>query len=218
MHYSPERWTDFVRNLTPPGEASLMRAHLDSGCKSCQKTVDWLNSIVAIVAAVPSFEDPPLPLIQQAKSAFRPLRLTPEWMEPFKPTLMAQLVHVSWGDWVSHGVRSGSANPERLLFRAGAYSIDLTIDHGVASTEPGEIVGQIVDEQGTANLGLLKGVLVQLCAGGRILGETEANQFGEFVLQRPGTRASRLRFALPIQGVKIELQLKVPKSSRRNEK
>ena len=184
-----------------------MREHLNDGCEACAKTVHWLQAVVQTVAVSP-YDDPPLDLVTSAKAVFRPLRNEQPvgWMERLE-TLVASLALVSSGDWLPQGVRSGGPAGQRLLYRAGRYAIDLAMDQGAPFGEVAEIVGQIVDEQ-QLDTGTLNGVLVQLWIGDRVLGETETNQFGEFVLQRPTSKAAVLRFALSGQGKQIELRIK----------
>lgn len=208
-HYSSEQWSDFVREIAEPRVAIRMRGHLDGGCEECAKTVGWLQTVVHTVAESP-YDDPPAELMLRAKAIFNPSRReqTAGWREVLE-TMVASLVLESSGDWLPAGVRSGGSAGQRLLYRAGSYAIDLTMDPGAPYGEVAEIVGQIVDEQDMApELGMLRGIPVQLWMGDRVLGETETNQFGEFVLQRPTAKAAVLRFALTGAGKQIEIPIK----------
>jgi hypothetical protein len=214
-HYSPEQWSDFVRQTIDPQQASLMRAHLDGGCDSCAKTVHWLRTVVQTIHASSVDDVPPAGLIAQAKAVFRPRRNERQagWWEHLE-TLAASLSTVSSGEWLPQGVRSAGSVGQRFVYRAGSYAIDLTMDQGSELGEVGEIVGQIVDEE-HVNAEALDRVLVQLWVGDRVLGETETNRFGEFVLQRPTSKAAILRFALTGQGKQIELRLRSEKENRK---
>jgi hypothetical protein len=216
QHYSTEQWADFVRQVGEHDQILQMKAHLAGGCGSCAKTVQWLQAVVQAVAFSTIDEVPPAAWVAEAKSVFRQQRAEqPQtgWREQLE-TLVARLSMVSSGEWLPYGVRSAGMAGQRLVYRAGRYAIDLTMDQGTELGEVGEIVGQIVDEQ-QVDAGTLGRVLVQLWIGDRVLGETETNRFGEFVLQRPTSSAAVLRFALTGQGKQIELRLKNTREHRK---
>jgi hypothetical protein len=214
QHFSPEQWADFVRQIADPREAASMREHLNGGCDLCAKTVHWLQTVVQTVADSVC-DDPPPALVEKAKAVFHPRRReqSANWIEGLE-TMVATLALVSSGDWLPQGVRSGGSTGQRLLYRAGIYAIDLTMDQAAQFGEVAEIVGQIVDEQ-QLDAGTLNGVLVQLWIGDRVFGETETNQYGEFVLQRPTSKAAVLRFLLTGQGKQIELRIRNEKEQSR---
>ncbi len=210
-HYSPEQWADYARDLLSPETREPMALHLQSGCEQCRRTLEWLQSVTRNAAA--TLHDPPAHLVSQAKAIF-PSARQPQaqpsikgWFEEFE-TLLANLVMVNAADLRPQGVRSGSAAasaPERLVYKAGQYTVDLTMDEGVRFGQPGEIIGQINDETGQA---ALEGTVVQLHSGGKVLGETETNAFGEFLLQRPSRKPATLRFAVRSRKQKVELRLR----------
>lgn len=212
-HYSPEQWADYARDLFSPEASEQMALHLQTGCEQCRRTLDWLQSVTRNAAA--TLPDPPAHLVSQAKGIFpsvRPPQAQPsikDWFEEFE-TLLANLVMVNAADLRPQGVRSGSAAAsapaaERLVYKAGQYTVDLTMDEGVRFGQPGEIIGQINDESGQA---ALEGTVVQLHSGGKVLGETETNAFGEFLLQRPSRQSATLRFAVRSRSQKVELRLR----------
>lgn len=174
-----------------------MQAHLEQGCQSCGQTVQWLRSVVHSVASMRRDVDPPASLVAQAKAIFRPVAesgRSSSWMENLE-TVVAHLVMVSSGDWLPAGVRStGSPVGERLLYRAAPYTIEMTFDPAESWDGSSEIVGQITDDRAVDPDGM-GGILVQVWAGERLLGESETNPFGEFVTSRPQSANAVMRFA-----------------------
>jgi hypothetical protein len=187
-----------------------MALHLQTECEQCRRTLDWLQSLTRNAAS--TLHDPPAHLLTQAKAIFPSVRQRQEqrsirnWFEDFE-TLLASLVMVNAADLRPQGVRSGSASSaaERLVYKAGDYTVDLTMDEGVRFGQAGEIIGQINDEAGETPL---EGIVVQLQSGGKVLGETETNAFGEFLLQRPSRKPATLRFAVRSRRQKVELRLR----------
>lgn len=187
-----------------------MALHLHAGCEECRRTLDWLQSVTRNAAS--TFPDPPAHLLSQAKAIFPSVRPRQEqrsikgWFEEFE-TLLANLVTINAADWRPQGVRSGSeaTAAERLVYKAGRYTVDLTMDEGVRFGQVGEIIGQINDEAGQTPL---EGIVVQLHSAGKVLGETETNAFGEFLLQRPSRKPATLRFAVRSRRQKVELRLR----------
>ena len=95
---------------------------------------------------------------------------------------------------------------DRLLFRAGDYSVDLKLEPPSAS-DAGEIIGQIANlEDHAANM---DGVLVQMVVSGNTIGETSTNRFGEFLMEYPSKATATLRFALKHHGQRIDLPLRL---------
>lgn len=200
QHFHSEQWADFVRNVTPEGERAAMQRHLDAGCTECAQSVVWLRSVVA--AAATSVEAP-MEIVSRAKAIFGASAATGGWFEKLE-VAVAELVFTSYGDWLPSGVRAGGGIGERRVFKTSGYSVDLTMDEGLSFGQIGEIVGQISTEDPEI---MLDKVIVQLRVAGKLLGETETNKFGEFVMQRPTSRAATLQFALTRQGKRIDVRL-----------
>lgn len=204
-HFPESDWADLARGLIASERAGEMRRHLESGCSSC--TSDWvLMSTLADFASQNSETNPPQADLQKAYSLFQPAPLN--WVEDLQP-LTASLVSRTRLDGQLAGVRAvaddlHSAAGERLLFRAGDYSVDVKLEEPSASGT-GEIVGQIIRE--TGDLSGLGGILVQLVTPAQTLGETSTNQFGEFLMDRPVRKRTILRFALKEEGLRIEVPL-----------
>lgn len=202
-HFSAEEWSDYVRGLSPPGERTQMQEHLDSGCEPCRATVGWLTEI-AILAAQDVAVEPPEQVVMRAHAIFT----APEprdWIERLEQ-LAAELVFDSERDLQPAGVRSVESGAVRLLYRAGDYSIELMLEPAEGSCE---IIGQIANETNQSDD--LNGAVVQIVSAGQTLGETETNQFGEFMIEQPDSRSAILRVAVKRYGKKIDLPLRYPK-------
>ena len=198
-HFSAEKWSDFVRGVTPPRERDGMQAHLDSGCRQCRDEVAWLEQVKE-AAALDRTNDPPIELGASAHAIFQ----APEpkdWMDQLEQ-LAAELVFDSRNELQPAGVRSVETARVRLEYRAGAYSVDLQIEPLDASLD---IVGQIAGVGGRT--GDLDGAVVQIVAGGRTLAETLTNQFGEFIIEQPRNRNTVLRIFLKRFAQRIDLPL-----------
>jgi hypothetical protein len=203
-HFTEQRWADFVRGLASDRERREIELHLET-CDGCQLIANRLGLVVRMGASESVLEVPE-DTVQRARLVFESSPGT-GWTESF-PTLVAELVSSTREDWQLAGVRSAEGNLEgsagdRLLFRAGDYSVDLKVEPP-STADRGEIIGQISnDEDRTESL---EGVLVQMVVLGRTIGETETNRFGEFLMDYP-RKSATLRFVLKHRGQRIDLAL-----------
>ena len=210
-HYSDERWSDYVRRLVDPGTSVLMKMHLDSGCAECQSAVQAFELLSSAAASDRAFEVPSA-LVSQAKAMFEPVAFT-SWIERLE-IIKAQFVASIDSNFQLAGVRSAATQMEtsgdRILFRAGSYSVDLKIEPA-AGGEGGEIIGQISSSLSKPSVEpVMDGVLVQLVSSpGKTLGETTTNRFGEFLIDYAGQKNVTLRFALKQQNQRIDVPLKL---------
>lgn len=207
-HYNDGKWTDFVRQLLPAAERAAMQDHLDS-CQTCRLTVGCLEATKQ-VAAIDSQISVPPEVAARARALFDKTKPERSWFKGLRQ-LAAELVFDSSRDLLPAGMRfggtPGTAEPRHISYRAGEYDVHLRLeptDAGVA-----EIVGQVVSRQVQAVP--MEGLLVQVIAGGRTVGETETNRFGEFVLERPVRPTVTLRISLRDAGCRIELPLRTVK-------
>ena len=86
-HFDIIEWTDYVRGLAEESDRQEMSAHLESGCASCTRTVDLLQSVVE-VARVESELSPPVYAVRAVKNSFRISSPDKQsWLEPIKLAL-----------------------------------------------------------------------------------------------------------------------------------
>ena len=213
VHFTDERWSDFVRGAVSEDERLSMDAHLQSGCRDCGAAMTAFAA-VARLAAEDSAQLVPQLSVDRAKALFEanPSR---SWIDKCT-AIQAEFMSAMSDNWQLAGVRSGGSEArdsagDRMLFRAGDYSVDLKLD-APAGTEGGEIIGQISCEP--ANLESVNGVLVQMLSGlGLTLGETTTNRFGEFFMDYAGQKNVTLRFAIKQRNQRIDLPLKLAKKT-----
>ena len=210
-HFSEQRWSDFVRGLADDAHHHEIQSHLDSGCQLCCAIERQLRSVAKLGASDRAL-DIPAEAVARARGLFDPAHssaavasTSTKWMDSLTP-ILAELVSSVRADWQLAGVRSSSAgvSGDRMLFRAGDYSVDLELEPPL-DHEAGEIIGQIANERNADDT--LEGIPVQMVVSGRILGETSTNSFGEFLMDYPAKKRVSLRFALKDRGQRIDLSL-----------
>mgnify|MGYP001221647323 CR=1 FL=1 len=204
-HLSVQQLVDYVRQLAPAASQELIREHLRS-CAACRASVEAFEPLVALAASDAQTEVP-VEAISRAQAIFEPRPADRSWIEGLQ-ALVAELVFDNGLQLHRVGVRSsaqaGSGAIRHLTYRAGEYNVDLQTE----TTGGGEveIVGQVAPLQSRGQN--LEGALVQVIVGGKTVGETETNRFGEFLLGRPFKLAGTLRIVLRQAGCRIELPLR----------
>lgn len=180
-----------------------MNSHLED-CADCRSTVAAFRALAGVIR---SDAQAPVPAgtVARAEALFPPPPEGRDWIEKLK-RLVAQPVFTANQDWLPAGVRSAStiegSGVRQVSYRAGEYEVDLRLE--AASAGRLEIAGQIARGSGR---GYLEGVLIQVISRGKTVGETETNQFGEFLLERPREAAESLRILLRSAGHRIDVPL-----------
>ncbi len=208
-HFSDEQWSDFVRGLLAAVDQAAMRTHLDSGCVPCGQSVRLFTAVAAAGAA--PVTEVPRQLTAAAVAVFKASIREHDWIEKLTP-LLPRLILGPGLHSQPAGVRSIGIESNRVVYRAGDYAVDLSLE----SSEPAdrrEMVGQITHEHEPEKA--LEGVIVQVLASGKTVSETATNKFGEFVIELPARNRAILRFALKQQGHRIDLPLKIPMTRSR---
>jgi hypothetical protein len=203
-HFNDSLWADFVRGVVNHDTRREMEAHLESGCATCQSAKQWLQRVEG-VAALDRKHAIPNRWIARAREVF-PLNGTNNtWIEDLVATI-GELVFETRFDAQPSGIRSlpTTATGGRMVFRAGDYRIHVSVESPTVG-EPGEIVGQISNDLDPPES--LEGIVVQAIAGGRMLSETTANRFGEFVIEYLFLEQATLRLASRERGLRIEVPL-----------
>ncbi len=171
--------------------------------------VKGLESLVK-VAALDAEVVIPLDVTARARALFQVQKPSRDWLETLRK-LAVELVSDNSLELQPAGVRSGTAAGipfvRQLTYRAGEYDVDLRLEPIAAGGS--EIVGQIANRRNDG--AQLEGSLVQVIAGGKTVGETETNRFGEFVIERPVRPNGTLRIALRQAGFQIDLPLRAGK-------
>ena len=171
-HFSTEEWADFVNRTASKTNLRKMQTHLDSGCKSCSKTLVFWQKVKTTAARETGYQVP-AELLAAANSAFATAgyRRRPKLNE-----VLAQLVFDSFATPAMAGVRSSVSSSRHLLYRSERYEIDILIEARPQSTL--SVAGQLL---GTAKLGTILNNLPLSLSNrrGRVV-QTSTNEFGEF--------------------------------------
>jgi Putative zinc-finger len=207
-HPGAEQWADFVRRLPMPTEQAALREHLDS-CPECRSVVEGLETLVKVAALDAEIVIPPS-VTARAYALFQVQTPSRDWLQALRK-LAAELVFDDRLDPLPAGLRSGTmaltAFVRQLTYRAGDYDVDLRLEPVAAGGS--EIAGQIANRHDHKEP--LEGSIVQVIAGGKTVGETETNRFGEFLLEQPVRPNGTLRIALRPGGFRIDLPLRAGK-------
>lgn len=175
-HLLEEDCVDLARGRTAgPGKAALA-AHLESGCRRCEKAVRLWEAVRHVADQEASYR-PPDAALRQARAAFA-LR-KPQGLVA-RVAGRAALVFDSLRQPLALGVRTASAGPRQLLYKAGRYTIRLRLEPS-EDAERTFIVGQILDELDPP--GPLQDIAVLALKGSRTLDRTLTNHMGEFLLE-----------------------------------
>ena len=199
-HFSDEHFCDFVRGLLPAADQVATQAHLDSGCESCAQTVGLFSSVSSAFLT-----DVPADLTAAALALFEPSSNETDWIEKLTPLVPRLILGPGMGLQLA-GIRAGDLTSARAVYRAGHYSVDLSLESPEAADRR-EMVGQISDELDPKKT--LDGVVVQVVSAGKTVSETATNRFGEFVIELPAKNRVVLRVALKQQGQRIDLPLQM---------
>jgi hypothetical protein len=192
-HYGPEQWADFVRQVAQPELRMAIQAHLQTGCRECRQTASLWEKVWT-VAVKEHLYSPQEAAVRLAKAVYVPQRRN-------APTLGERLAELIWDSMRQPqlaGVRSLTASPCQLIYRAGDYVIDLRVDSAPGS-ERFSLAGQILN---SANPGKAVAQIPVTLEGPKPVTVT-TNEFGEFHFDFDGGTAIRLNVNLTEGGTVI---------------
>jgi hypothetical protein len=198
-HFTVWQWADFVRGLVEAAPRSAMQAHLSSGCRRCEQSVQTLRGVVATAGSEALYE-PPEYALRYARAVF-------SLNEPEKfsvPRMIARLVHDSFLAPLPAGLRSQDRQSRHALYEAGTYYLDLQLEHQPRSGLV-TLIGQLEDRStppvSTAD------VPVRLMERNSLVASTLCNRFGEFHLEYAPARNLRLQVPLPDVRKRLDVPL-----------
>jgi hypothetical protein len=171
-HFTDEDWLEFARGSLSSSDRDAMETHLQHGCPDCARLRACWEKTVETAHRGRGYEAP-LETIQAAEAAFE------DWRKRFVLPARARRARPFFDSLLEPlpaGVRHGAEPPRRILHRWGQWRIDLRLE-----SEPGDrlaITGQVLKPGWQPQEDARTGVL--LLSHDRIVGETEANTFGEF--------------------------------------
>lgn len=171
-HYTLAEWTDFARGLCRQAEAGAMRAHLDGGCRRCQRRVATVRRVLDLARA--GDPAPPGYAVRSAKALFalgRPERRS-RWL-----TLPVTLRFDSAVVSAAAGTRGARAPERHLLYESGRYTLDLLLGGGESAQAV--IAGQLLERPGEP----LARVPAYLVDGGSVVTCSVTDEMGGFELR-----------------------------------
>ena len=138
-----EQLIDSFDNVLSEPEATLVAAHLASGCPACTETRGWYQQFRNVTASDDTVAAPAWVFKRAVKIFDRALHRR-------KPgttigDLIASLVFDSFARPALAGVRSTETVNRQLLYRAGDYSIDLQIVRSERARA--DLMGQVLKER-----------------------------------------------------------------------
>jgi hypothetical protein len=174
-HYHAKDWIDFTRGTLAPEQKSEMQEHLDGGCVPCKQEMNlwtWMKDFGSHESA----NEPPAAVVNIVKAAItgQPKKARNLMRE------IAELVFDSFSQPQVAGVRSTSAAPRQLLYRAGAVMIDMRLEN-TTDSDRFALTGQLLTAGEKKHA--LRQVPVHLLSGINELASTSTNQFGEFFFE-----------------------------------
>ncbi len=182
-HYSSEKWADYSRGTTGKREASLMKRHLESGCKKCRQMAEMWSGVIRLAQKEGGYK-PPENAVRVAKSYFAASRLEGK---SSVVTQIARLVFDSLRQPQLEGVRSTSVAPRHYVYQAGSVLVDIWLER-VSGSTPLSLTGQVLEKSKDSQA--VKDMDVRLRMGDAEIASTTTNQFGEFHLEIPPSTGS----------------------------
>ncbi len=191
QHFRPEEWVDFVSGTASPGQAQILRNHLQQGCGACAKTLQLWSRVRATAKRDASYEIPRFAL-QNVRSAFS--FMAPERERAWRFEI-PRLVFDSLWQPAFVGVRSATpGGPRQVLYKTDSVTIELRIEPEPLS-ERLHIAGQVYTG-GPAGQPVA-GVVVSAGNKKSVLAESCTNAFGEFQLSFVPEAGLQISFAIP---------------------
>jgi hypothetical protein len=169
-HIPDEEWVDYVRGLASPERAAGIAAHLNEGCAQCARAHELWYAI-AETAGRELLYSPPDAIVRRLSSAFED-SITAREPAP----LWASLIFDSVREAHAAGARSVAHPSRRLLYAAGALSVDLAIEPGRPSTQV-ILIGQVASNEAGAPVAECA---VRVLQEHTTLAEARTDSLGEF--------------------------------------
>lgn len=188
-HYEFGEWADFARAVAGSKARKKIEAHLDSGCEECGKLAEFFTKVAQRAASDQAYEIP--------HYALRNIRAIYALRQPQEvrllPRTVARLVYDSFREPLLVGVRSQQSAAHQLMYVAGAYTVDLRLEHEQGAPQV-RLTGQIANRERACGV---PEVPVFLLSRDLVIGKTATNQFGEFAVEYSPSNALRLFAPIP---------------------
>lgn len=185
-HFSSIEWIDFVNGVAQAKGIEEMQKHLDSGCERCLAEVGMWRKVRETQAAEASYQPPPAAL-RIAKALFIPRKK--ENARGGVSVLFDNFLQPALA-----GTRSSGSETRQLLYRVGAYHLDLCVE-ATPDGKKAVVTGQVMDAKNPAKTLSRFPILVSDCKGMTFGAET--NEFGEFRTEIANTGELELKLPDP---------------------
>ena len=182
-HFSSADWVDFARGLCAGENASAMRAHLDSKCEECVKSLAVWQTVLAHLSPEARYRPPR----QTMKAVLKEYSAHKPWRWLLSASRMAELVFDSFRQPSPALVRGAASVSRRLVHQAEPFVIDLRLE---TVRDRLFLIGQILNSEDPEQR--MHGVDVLLLEGEDLIASAKANSFGEFEVQSECDRDLRL--------------------------
>lgn len=158
------------------GEAEEIRVHLETGCQPCRQRLSQLRKVLSVIETQ-SLADPPAWLIHQAMNLFtwHTTNSDADRLERIPAFLLVD----SFAEGPLLGFRSVGPMPRQMLYRAGNYNINLSMNYA-EPTQTIDLMGQSTPL--STDLATVAAADVELLKDSRVACATKANEFGAFML------------------------------------
>jgi len=185
-HYSNVEWIDFVNGVKSATEVGDMEKHIASGCERCLAALAMWRKVREAEASEVSYL-PSAAAVKIVKAQFAPRKKA-------RGKNAVSLVFDSFLQPAVAGVRSSGDQVRQLLYRVGAFQLDLCVE----ATLDGKklvITGQLMNAKNPALAMRRFPLLVSDCKGLTLGAET--NEFGEFRTEIANTGELELKLPRP---------------------
>ena len=175
-----ERIIDYLDGQLNPELAAEVAAHIAAWCGLCAADLAWYERVKSVAAADDTIEPPPW-VFKRAVRLFETARAR-AGVGAAIGRLVATLVFDSQTRALPAGVRLTAPSERQMLYRAGAYTVDLQIASTAAKAR---LSGQVLKE-GEFKFESVAGLRVFLLSKEEALASAVASNFGEFAFPPVG--------------------------------
>ena len=173
---SVEQLFALAQNQLPEVEAGPIRVHLETGCEGCHRRLEQLQSMI-VVAAGRDLVEPSERSVHQSMRGLLLRQATRH--DQHIGRIPAVLLVDSFSEARLLGFRGPGTMSRQMLYRAGDFDIDLSIDY-VEPTQVTDIMGQTMPL--STALSMVAGADVKLLKESIVAVTTKTNEFGEFII------------------------------------
>ena len=168
---------DLLQGELSEDKRGAVQRHVEAGCVRCHREMSRLRDLLEVVTN-PCLLDPPEWLFRHAVVLFRQRLKDPSPSRISR--ILAFLVIDNFAESRLLGLRHIDPSSRQMLYRAGAYEIDLLIER--SETTPGvDLLGQVRPcGEGIPPFGE---AIVELWRDDQLVGTAKINPMGDFVLE-----------------------------------